>query len=84
MNGCLVKTEHQSPPSGSQCSTAVVAAASVTAAVCSAKIRLCEQGLCFNSAASQGKKYTGGTLVVPHGTTGTKGTIIKQKLPLTL
>ena len=45
MNECLVKTEHQSPPSGSQCLTAVEAAGSVTDAVCCAKIRLCEQGL---------------------------------------
>ena len=37
---------------------------------CCAKIRQCEQGLCCNSAARQGKKDTacGGTLVVPHGT----------------
>ena len=46
MNECLVKTEHQSSLSGSQCLTAVEAAASVTTdAVCCAKIRLCEQGL---------------------------------------
>ena len=34
--------------------------------------------------ARHDKTNTGGTLVVPHGTTGTTGTSMKQKLPLTL
>ena len=83
-NRCLVKTGHPSSPSGNvthpKQRLAVFDCRSCGKrscyCCCSAKIRLCKQGLCCNSAARQGKTETGGTLVIPHGITGTTDTSI--------
>ena len=72
MNRCLVKIRRPSPPNNNvnthtkqRLAVFDCCSCGKRYCCCSAEVCLCEQGLCCNSAATQGKTFTGGTLVVP-------------------